>query len=64
MEFERNLMANNGEGKEFISLSLISTSISKSLFFSDYALKKVVVKNLNVEVTVPDILASKANLNL
>ena len=32
--------------------------------FSDYALKKVVVKNLNVEVTVPDILASKANLNL
>ena len=33
MEFERNLMANNGEGSEFISLSLISTSNSNSIFF-------------------------------
>ena len=63
MEFERNLMANNGEGTENSSLISISNSNYISIFL-DYALKKVVVKNLNVEVTVLDILASKANLNL
>ena len=33
MEFERNLMANNGEGSKFISLSLISISKLYLYFF-------------------------------